>query len=98
MQIKYSDCRDPKDPTLGERSSEEVLYLLPDTQRFLEVSSVYLSDSDELEIRFDVRFNSARICWSRASPEEQVSVTLNQSLSPSFRNGFNVLTNNLGRS
>jgi len=70
-QIRYSDCRDPKDPTLGERSSEEVLYLLPDTQRFLEISPVYLSDSDELEVRFDVRFNSARICWSRASPEEQ---------------------------
>jgi len=70
-QIKYSDCRDPGDSTLGERSSEEVLYLLPDTQRFLEVPPVYLSDSDELEIRFDVRFNSARICWSRASPEEQ---------------------------
>ena len=75
-QIRYSDCRDPKDPTLGERSSEEVLYLLPDTQRFLEISPVYLSDSDELEVRFDVRFNSARICWSRASPEEQVSVAL----------------------
>ena len=80
-QIKYSDCSDQKDPTLGERSSEEVLYLLPDTQRFLEVSPVYLSDSDELEIRFDVRFNSARICWSRASPEEQVSdISLNESL------------------
>jgi hypothetical protein len=71
-QIKYSDCRDEDDTTLGEKTSEEVLYVLPGTQRFLEVDPKYLEDSDELQITFVVRYNSVRICWSRASPEEQV--------------------------
>ena len=71
--MEYLDCDDPKHPEIGEKQSEEVVYLVPDTQRFLEIRSRYMVKSKELQVIFFVEFNSANICWSRASPEERAN-------------------------
>ena len=72
-QIRYIDCQNPRRPEIGEKKSEEIVYVVPGYQRFLEVQPKYFYNSKDLSITFNVEYNSADICWSRASPEEQVS-------------------------
>ncbi len=52
-----------------------MVYVRPDTQRFLELNPKYFHDIDGgddggLEIEFRAEHNSVRVCASRASPEE----------------------------
>ncbi len=70
--LTYS-CEDPEDPTYAESNARIVLYVRPDTQRFLELNAKYFYDIDSddgLEITFRAEYNSLRVCRSRASPEE----------------------------
>lgn len=65
-----SGCEDDK-KGLHERDDEEIFYVIPNTQRHLEVQAKYIRKSDELQFIFYVEYNSVEVCWSRASPEER---------------------------
>merc|ERR1712218_269174 len=44
---------------------KESIYVIPRSQRWLEIQSQYFIESEELELRFDVESNHAKICWTR---------------------------------
>lgn len=48
-------CRDPEDPSYDEASARTVVYVKPDTQRFLQLSPKYfygVDDDSGLEVTF----------------------------------------------
>ncbi len=72
-QVTY-ECVDPDRPEYSEARSEQTVYVRPDTQRFLEVRPEYFYRAKQgLEIFFNVEYNGAEICASRASPEERAT-------------------------
>jgi hypothetical protein len=71
--ILYVDCQDRDHPETYESRSETHVYVVPETQRFLQIQPEFFLRSKELELFFDVDFNAVDICWSRVSPEEYVS-------------------------
>ncbi|TRY77882.1 hypothetical protein TCAL_09782 [Tigriopus californicus] len=74
-QIQYSNCDPDGNSYDPERLHEVILYVLPNTQRYFRIHPRYFLKSYKLQVIIEVEFNSAEICWSRASPEE---ITLNE--------------------
>lgn len=97
-QISYSLCQGED---YKEWESEQIIYLLPNTQRVLMLHPRYYFLSEDLILTFTVRYNSANICWShknydsyddKEKPNEEckaVSVTKGSSSSSKVTFTFN---------
>ena len=48
-----------------ERKSQQVFYVIPNTQRTLSLHPRNFWKSSNLKMIFDVHYNSVNICWSR---------------------------------
>lgn len=57
------------DPDYIEKQHEEILYVMPKKQRFMEINPRYFHGEKDIRIILRVQYNSVEICHSRASPE-----------------------------
>ena len=57
-------------PEYKEWESEQTLQIIPNTQRTLILHPRQFWSSEDLKLFFNVRFNSANICWSRQNYDE----------------------------
>ena len=48
-----------------ERKSEQIVYVIPNSQRTFILHPRQFWKSEDLKMIFDIRFNSVNICWSR---------------------------------
>lgn len=60
--ITFEKCAGPD---YVEHDSSQIFYMVPNTQRNFIFHPRHFWQSDRLKLIFDVRFNSANICWSR---------------------------------
>ena len=58
-----------------ERKSEQIIYVIPNTQRTFILHPRLFWKSSNLKMMFDVRFNSVNICWSRKDYDSYLSDT-----------------------
>ena len=60
--VTYDKC---SGPDYKEYKSEQTLYVVPNTQRTFMLHPRLFHKSEDLKMIFEVKFNSADICWSR---------------------------------
>ena len=68
-QVTFELCAGPN---YKEWESELTLQLIPNTQRSLILHPRQFWSSQDLKINFNVRFNSANICWSRQNYDDYI--------------------------